>query len=793
MSTATRSLVAFLVVSGLALSGPLELSVARAQSPAVPAPSALEPASTGGLAVVDRALAKLATHSRLLVIGAHPDDEDTTLLTLVSVGMGGEAAYLSLSRGDGGQNLIGSELGEGLGLVRTQELLAARRVDGAHQYFTRAFDFGYTRSIDETLRRWPREVLLEDVARVVWRFRPQVVVAMFSPEIGGHGQHLASGWAAQEAFAAGVDGLPEGVAERLMAEGLEPWQPAALYRPTWFDPDRATLEVPIGQVEPLSGRSITQIAMLSRSQHRSQDMGMLQPLGLRRAGLEWVAGGAGAAATGLFDGVDTSLAGIAAGLPPGEPRRVVEAALAEVERAAVTARRGLSPANVSASVTTLAGILETLRGLQGLLSGDQSGAGRVVAELLREKTEIAEAGLAAAAGVGVEALSDREATPPGAAAEIDVSIWDSGEPDAQVVGVEIAAAEDWSIEELSDAEVDEHGLEHWRFGARVAESAGPSAAYFLRSPRRGDLYDWDGVEPEVRGLPYQAPELVASVEMTIAGQTVTLNREVVHRSRDQAVGEVRRPLRIVPRVELSVDPGTLLWDVRDADPRPVRVTLRSHLDEPVSGRLRSSGSDGWRTSEPSFSIDEPGGETTFEVVVSPPGSELASGRYEIAFRAELAGGVTESTGVPLLEYPHIRPTPRPVAARLGISAFELDLPEVGPIGYVRGASDRVPELLRLVGAEVELLGEEDLLRGDLGRYRVILIGSRAYETDPTLVAANGRLLDFVRDGGRLVVQYQQYQFSRGGFAPFAFEILPTRPPPSSPSTPTIPSSSAPTG
>ena len=139
---------------------------------------------------VDRLLAKLTTHRRLLVIGAHPDDEDTSLLALVSRGMSGEAGYLSLSRGDGGQNLLGPDLGVPLGLIRSQELVAARRTDGARQFFTRAFDFGYTRSIDETLRFWPKEVLLEDAVRILRRFRPQIVVSTFSGTArDGHGQH----------------------------------------------------------------------------------------------------------------------------------------------------------------------------------------------------------------------------------------------------------------------------------------------------------------------------------------------------------------------------------------------------------------------------------------------------------------------------------------------------------------------------------------------------------------------------------------------------------------------------
>ncbi|HEX6202256.1 MAG TPA: PIG-L family deacetylase, partial [Thermoanaerobaculia bacterium] len=276
----------------------------------------LEPPTAGGYERVERVLAKLSGHRRVLVIGAHPDDEDTTLLALAARLPGGESAYLSLSRGEGGQNLIGPELGPALGLVRSRELLAARDVDGARQFFTRAYDFGYTRSLDETLTLWPRQVLLEDAVRVIRRFRPEIVVSVFPPdERAGHGQHQAAGVTAEAAFHAAGD--PDAFPE-MAAEGLPAWQPAALYRNTWWrGAEETTVRLPAGDPDPLTGRSAFQTAMASRSRHRSQDMGMLQPLGPQEARLGRVAGaGEAAPAAGggeevapgnLFAGVDTRL------------------------------------------------------------------------------------------------------------------------------------------------------------------------------------------------------------------------------------------------------------------------------------------------------------------------------------------------------------------------------------------------------------------------------------------------------------------------------------------------------
>ena len=273
-------------------------------------PSALEPASTGGLELVDRALGKLSTHRRVLLVGAHPDDEDNSLLTWVSRGLGGEAAYLSMSRGEGGQNLIGPELGVGLGAIRTGELMAARRVEGTRQYFTRAFDFGYTRSLDETFERWPREVLQRDAVRAVRSFKPQLIVAIFPADTrAGHGQHQASAVIARDLF--DLAGDPESFPE-LSDEGLSAWRPLVLYRRAWRRVGESSgLVFEMGAIDPLTGKSLLQTAAQSRSLHRSQDMGRTQPLGPYSAGLVWIAGGVGPEATDPFAGVDTRLAAIA--------------------------------------------------------------------------------------------------------------------------------------------------------------------------------------------------------------------------------------------------------------------------------------------------------------------------------------------------------------------------------------------------------------------------------------------------------------------------------------------------
>jgi LmbE family N-acetylglucosaminyl deacetylase len=227
----------------------------------------LEPPGTGGVVALDHELRMLGHYRRVLMIGAHPDDEDTELLTVLVRGMGAEAAYLSLNRGEGGQNLIGPELGEALGLIRTEELLAARRLDGARQYFTRAYDFGYSKSMEETWEHWPQDSILKDVVRIVRRFRPQIIVSVFSgTPRDGHGQHQAAGWAAMEAFVAAGDTarFPELARE----EGLRPWTPLKLYRSTRFDSTATTVTLDGGALDRGVGKSYHQIAMERRSMER---------------------------------------------------------------------------------------------------------------------------------------------------------------------------------------------------------------------------------------------------------------------------------------------------------------------------------------------------------------------------------------------------------------------------------------------------------------------------------------------------------------------------------------------
>ena len=370
---------------------------------------------------------------------------------------------------------------------------------------------------------------------------------------------------------------------------------------------------------------------------------------------------------------------------------------------------------------------------------------------------------------------NRETVTPGSAVDVETTLWNGGK--ATLGGVAVALVSDWGdaqprstgeaaplAERLAPGEKKDHK------GSFTVPAKTPlTLPYFLRRPLQGDLYDWSEAAPAERGEPFGPPPLTARFTFTFEGVPVTLDREVVFRRQDEAVGEVRRPLRVVPRVEVATPDHLVMWPLPAGKPRRLAVTLTSHSTDPESGRLVVQPAAAWpaRASFP-FKL-APGAATKIEVPLTA-NAALAPGRYSLTLTAELDSGERSAVAVPVVEYPHIRPTPRPEPATIEVSATDLRLPPLRRVGYVRGASDRVPEFLSQVGVPIVLLGPADLTDGDLSTYDAIVVGSRAYETEPALDRANGRLLDYARKGGLVLVQYQQYPYIEGHYAPFALDI-----------------------
>ncbi|MFN2571432.1 MAG: PIG-L family deacetylase [Gemmatimonadales bacterium] len=677
----------------------------------------LAPAGTGGVAALGSTLRQLGSNKRVLMIGAHPDDEDTQLLVLLARGMGAQAAYLSLTRGEGGQNLIGPELGPELGIIRTEELLAARELDGARQFFTRAYDFGFSKSADETFRFWPRDSILADVLEVIRRFRPQVIIAVFSgTPADGHGHHQVSAILARQAF----DRL------RDSAGG-----PQKFYRSTRGDPSATTLSLSVGTLDPIAGQSYFQIAMASRSRHRSQDMGVLQRAGPATSGLALLAGRASAAGeTSVFTGVDTVVH------VPGY------AALIDSARAALTPWR---------MAATLPYLVRALR-IVGAADSVQHG--------------LLERAIAMAAGISIDGTTDDGIVTPNERLQIEVNVWNAGDSAVRVDSVAVTAPPGWSLERLDAGSplLAAGAIATRRFVLTVARDAERTQPYFLRRPlmNRGSLYDWSAAAADVRGLPFEPPPVSTRVQLVIAGAPVTLTREVVYRFRDQAIGEVRRPLFVTRDLDVAVTPEELVWPIDGAgarEPRHFTITATNRARGPARVRASLTPPAGWPgASAESLAFTREDESKSVAVALAPPLTDsLKPGVYDVR-----AG----SGWLEIIDYPHIRPRALSKPSIAQIRAARLSLPALSRVGYVRGAADRVPEALLAVGVPLELIGADSLARGDLSRYDAIVIGSRAYEVEPALVANNARLLDYARNGGLVLVQYQQYPYVDGGFAPY---------------------------
>jgi LmbE family N-acetylglucosaminyl deacetylase len=728
-----------------------------------PAPAQNGGGEYRGAAALGLQLRRLGTTKRVLMVGAHPDDEDTQLLARFALEEGAAVAYLSLTRGEGGQNGIGPELGEGLGLLRTEELLAARRVDGAQQFFTRAYDFGFSKSAEETFRHWPREEVLRDVVTVIRHFRPDVIVTVFSgTPRDGHGHHQVSAILAREAFAAAGDG------SRFPGTG-RPWQPARLYQSMRGNPEGATVRVPIGNLDPLIGRSPFQLAMASRSRHRSQDMGRPELPGPRWGTLRRVLpeGGAGTEPS-IWAGLDTTL------VQPGEGRAA--RALREYQQQVEAVRSRFNPLEPRASA---AGLLEALRTLRLTLESlpRTNGVADLYSNVLDEMADVEEAAVMAL-GVVVDAVASDARLAPGQPVEVEVTVWNGGGDALRIRSVG-PGMEDrgWSAVPVP-AEAEQAGvvapgaLSTWKWRVEVPRDAEPTEAYYLRDPRDGDLYSWDpGRLGEPITLPFGADPLTACGRGEVNGTEISFCSDVTFREVDLRQGELRRPVMVVPAVSVLLDPPARVLST--AAPRPITYTVRLAAEQPggIGGTARLQVPAGWRVEPASVPVrfDAPGEVREVRFTVTPP-ANAAAGDHPVSAVFIAEDGRRFERGVQMIDYPHVRARPLYHDARSVVRAFDVRVPQGLRVAYIEGAGEEGPGFLANLGITPELLDAEDLAEGDLDRFDVIIAGSRAYEVRTDLMAHNRRLLEWVARGGTMIVQYNKHEIVEGSFTPFPITI-----------------------
>ncbi len=776
--------------------------------------SSLVGAQDRGAAALGPLVQGLGTSARVLVIAAHPDDEDTQLITWLAKGRHVETAYLALTRGDGGQNLIGNELGEALGAIRTEELLAARRLDGGRQYFTRAFDFGFSKNAEETLTQWSRDSILRDVVTVVRQFRPHVIVAVFSgTPADGHGHHQVSGLFAREAYDAAGDTVRF---PRSETAGYGAWTVSKFYRSALFRmQDRATLRMNVGEFNPILGRSYSEIAADSRSQHRSQAMGSLQQKGVRFDQLmreATRAPGAPADARqeqGLFDGIDTTWSRFAP-LMRTAPQR---AALDSLPGAFARARDALDlahPGRVVPLLIDAARLLRAicpppsmspcLRDMRGL-SPDAAAILRAALpvsndalQLMAGDGDLAQAWSVAlqrtdraillASGIAVEATAPRE-------------VWSVGEP--VPVQVRVYNRGDRPVTVASQVAMTPGGMRQGARGSVVlladsaltdtleVQLAGPTQPWWLESPRNGAMFT-----PRVVGISETSRRGAATVAVNISlggAMMHTIEAPVVYRFADAIKGETRHPIAAAPAITVSLDDAIAYAPANAPIERAVRVYLRSHASEArtvtVSLQLPNGlvadsaervvrfpgNARGALAAGPGAAFGIGGGATPEVVRVATFNvrGRLAPGRHVVSVVAT-SNGERYSTGYTAIEYDHIRTQRLYRPATLGIEAVDARLPRALAIAYITGVGDNVAPMLEQLGVNVTVIDPAMLPRTDLSKFGAVVVGTRAYEASDALVANNARLLDYARDGGTLVVQYGQFEMTRPGIMPYPITL-----------------------
>jgi len=722
-----------------------------------------------GAAGLTQVLERLQTTASVLHTGAHPDDEDSAFIAKAARGDHARVAFLALNRGEGGQNIIGPELFDALGVIRTEELLQARRLDGAEQYFGHTFDYGFSKSREEATAKWGERETLADIVRVIRMFRPLVVYSRFGGTAAdGHGHHQLAGYLTPLAFKAAAD--PGEFPEQLR-EGLRPWRARKLYgRPG----APATVQVQEGEVDPVVGRTYAEISFEGRSQHRTQAQGGIEPRGPVATALTLMEGvGAPARAEqSIFDGIDTTVAGLAslAGLPDGTIRAEL-AAMDAAAKAAIAGYDALAPARILPALVE--GLRATRAARMAVRSSGASADARADADFLLafKEHDFVEA-LLRAADVVIDPLASRETVVQGTTVDVTIRTFLPDRSAVKVQRASVVGPAGWTINALP-AEGGagtgqgfgrrETPTQSMSYRVSVPAGAAPTQPYYLREKRTGDVYRWADGDP--KAFPF-APELLAAeVTLDIGGVDVVVSRPVQFRLGDSVRGELRRDVDIVPAVAVGLDSSTLVVPL-GATPYQQRLTVRAaNLSAtPVSGTLRLRLPQGWTAApaEASFTLAT-GAKTSTPFTVTAP-ARRAPGAFDITAEA-VVGATTFSRDVQVVSYPHIQ-THRlywPATA----TAQVLDL-KVAPVnvGYIMGSGDQVPDAIRRMGVAVTMIDGDVLATGDLSRFDTIVVGIRASEANADFVANNGRLIEYMQRGGTLIVQYQQAEYANRMLAPY---------------------------
>jgi LmbE family N-acetylglucosaminyl deacetylase len=682
-------------------------------------------------------LKKLNVLGSVLYIAAHPDDENTRLLTYFSKDRLYRTGYLSLTRGDGGQNLIGDEQGVELGLIRTQELLSARRIDGAEQFFTRAFDFGFSKTPQETFTKWDKEKILSDVVWMIRKFQPDVIITRFpTTGEGGHGHHTASAILANEAFTAAAD--PNRFPEQL--KYVKTWQAKRILWNTFnFGGNNTTgndqLHFDVGGYNPVLGKSYGEIAADSRSQHKSQGFGVARSRG---EAMEYFRTTGGSAPnTDLFEDVDATWKRIEGG---DKIQQLISAAIISFDF--------MQPQK---SVPQLVGIYKALTALPQTYWRDQK---------LKEVKDLIEG----ASGLWLEAFTNQQYAVQGDSVRINFVLNDRLGAGARLNEVVVD-----QFDSSFSADLQKNRNFSFAKTLFVPDSKEVTQPYWLQNKMEEGYFNV--TDQQLIGQPDVQPAYVAGFTLVVNGEKISFSKPIKYKFSDQVKGEIYQPVFVIPSANVVASPEVLLFQKGQNDVKDIFVQINANkkLSGKADVHARSASYD-LTKNDSLFSINRNASKLySFSLNSEKLQRHDVDNLLTYFHSAENKEEVTGYLAMRSINYDHI-PSIRYFFAD-GIKLLNVDLKTYNKkIGYIVGAGDKVPDALEQMGYEVTLLGEKELSRNNLQQYDVIMSGVRAFNTNEWMNKYYDKLMKYVENGGNYIVQYSQANNIRGKMGPYNFSV-----------------------
>jgi LmbE family N-acetylglucosaminyl deacetylase len=774
-----------------------------------------------GASALWQSLEKLHTRASLMMITAHPDDEDGGMLAYESRGQGVRVALLTLNRGEDGQNAMSNDYWDRLGLVRTNELLEADRYYGVQQYFTRVIDFGFSKTREETLQQWGYDRVLCDVVRVVRMDRPLVMTSVFTGNLtDGHGHHQVAGQMNQEAYKAAGD---PNVCPAQIKEGLRPWTPLKVYASVprfavspqgqmydyatdkwapikffdyvtgeWSDKvPAANVEIAEGALNPLLADSYLQYARAGLGWQKTQNGGIGVPLDgpmdspYHRYGSRVPAQDQ---ESSFFDGIDISLAGIAT-LAPGE-NGFLKQGLAKMDELVAEATQNYSANDPEKIAPELAeGLKLTQSLIQQVQSSDFPGDAKydVLHELRVKETQFNDA-IAESLGITLTAVL----APPHAAAAyfgfsmppeditrvvipgqtfgVDAYAADTGTVPVEIQNISVSTdgpEQDWKIDPVKPASGELGADQRFEttFNVVAPDDAEPTKPYFHRDNVEQPYYDLQ--EPQYFSQPFTPYPLDAELKFNYQGAQVEIEAEVQTAEHEVGYGSLYDPLIVVPAISVQTEQRRTIIPL-DRKSSTLSVTIHNNLSAGAKGTLHLNLPDGWSATPetPEFDLAKEGQEQTVNFTVTP--GAITEKPYSITAVAEY-NGKQYTSGYVTTGYPGLHPYNQYNPATETLTGVNVKVAPELNIGYVMGTGDSVPQSLESLDVHVHLLSGADISAGDLSKYNEIVLGIRAYAARPELARYNQRLLNYVHNGGVLVVQYQTGEYDHD-FGPYPYTL-----------------------